>query len=347
MIQLLPCALMSELLVENGVANPPETAVTASDPEPAPVMPSVAVAPDPLIDAGDAAISAVTLFDARRSDRIAKSHLRAIQMLYENFVRSVMSSLSAYLRNYISLNLAAVDQLSYRQFLDRLPACSSMACVGLQPYGGNAIFEIDPSLTFPMLEILLGGSGKGTETVQRELTEIEQILMDGLFRIIAHDLGEAWKYMARIDFEILSVGAEGHLLQAISPGEAVLAAKIDMRLGESTGSMNIAMPSLAVNRMSQKFDHERSTRKNDAPPEEQARVFNLIQNARVKLEARLPNRHICVQDILLLEKGDVLVLDLPTETPVHLLLNGQVHFSGNIVALSRKRAIQLSGATTF
>jgi flagellar motor switch protein FliM len=324
--------LMSESLVEDGIANRPQAA--AATPIPAP-------------EAKDAAIPAVTLFDARRPDRIAKSHLRAVQLLYENFVRSVMSSLSAYLRNYISLNLVAVEQLSCREFLDRVPSCSSMACVGVQPYGGNAIFEINPSLTFPMLEILLGGGGKPSEAVQRELTEIEQMLMDGLFRIIAHDLSEAWKQIARVDFEIVSVGPEGQLLQTISPTEAVLAAKIEMRLGESSGSMNIAMPSLAVNMMSQKFDHERSIRKSDTPPEEQARVFDLIQNARIKLEARLPNQQIRVEDLLALETGDVLVLDLPIDAPVQLLLNGQVHFVGSIAGVARKRAIQLSSATVL
>lgn len=292
-----------------------------------------------------AVIPAVTPFDARRPDRIAKSHLRAIQLLHENFVRSVTSSLSAYLRNYISLNLTALEQLSYRQFLDGLPSCSSMACVGLQPYGGNSIFEIDPPLTFSMLEILLGGTGKAAETVERELTEIEQILMDGLFRIIAHDLSEAWKQMARIDFEILSIGPEAQLLQAISPAEAVLATKFEMRLGESAGSMHIAIPSMAVNMMSQKFDQERTIRKSDTPPEEQARVLDLIQNARVELDARLPVQQIRMQDLVSLEEGDVLVLDLPVERAANLLLNGQVQFWGNIVSLGQKRAICLSGTT--
>ncbi len=315
---------MTESLVDEGTAKQ----VEASD------------APD----GGGAIIPAVTPFDARRPDRIAISHVRAMHLLYDNFVRSVMASLSAYLRTYISLDLAAVEQLSYREFLDRLPPCSCLACVALQPCGGNAIFEINPSLTFPVLEILLGGAGKATESIERELTEIEQMLMDGLFRIIAHDLSEAWKHIARVDFEILSIGPEGQVLQAISPAEAVLAAKIDMRLGESTGSMNIALPSSAVNMMSQRFDQERSVRKSDSSTDGQARVFDLIQNARVKLEARLPNQEIRAQDLLSLQDGDVLVLDVPIEAPVSLLLNGEVRFSGSIATLGRKRAIHLGSA---
>jgi flagellar motor switch protein FliM len=292
-------------------------------------------------------VPAVTLFDARRPDRIPKPHLRAIQLLHENFVRSVMSSLSAYLRTYVSLNLASVEQLSYRQFLERIPSSSCMAGVGLQPFGGNAILEINPSLTFPMLEILLGGTGKTNDNFEREVTEIEQMLMDGLFRIITHDLGEAWKHIARIEFEILTVGSEAQFLQAMSPVEAVLAVKIDMRLGESMGSMNIAMPSSAVNLMSQKFDHERSIRKNDTLPEEKSRMFDLIHSSGVRIDARLPNQHIRMQDLLSLEAGDVLVLDLPTEAPVEVLFNGELQFRGIMAGTGRKRAVQLSGTASL
>lgn len=283
----------------------------------------------------------VSLFDARRQDRVPKSHLRTIQMLYENFARSATSSLSAYLRNYVSLNLTAIEQLSYREFLDRLPSSASVACFGMQPYAGSLIVEISPSLTFPILEILLGGSGTPAELVQRKLTEIEQSLLDGLFRIMAHDLSEAWKHIVPIDFSIVSAGAEAQFLQAMSPAEAVLTARIESRMGENTGTINIVLPSMSVNTILQNLDRERSVHKADVSPEHEARIFNLIQNARVRLEARLPAQQIQVRDLILLEPGDVLILDVPINTPVQLLLNGYPQFSGSIVTSGQKRAVQV------
>ncbi|MBM3768377.1 MAG: hypothetical protein FJW32_23590, partial [Acidobacteria bacterium] len=44
-------------------------------------------------------------YDFRRPDRIAKDQLRAIHLLRENFARSLASSLSAYLRAYVMVNL--------------------------------------------------------------------------------------------------------------------------------------------------------------------------------------------------------------------------------------------------
>src|SRR5205085_9979442 len=71
------------------------------------------------------------LFDFRRPDRIAKSQLRAIHLLHDNFVRNLVSSLSAYLRSYLIVNLVSVEQLSYAEFLECLPSPTCIVSLGL------------------------------------------------------------------------------------------------------------------------------------------------------------------------------------------------------------------------
>ena len=44
-------------------------------------------------------------YDFSRPDRIAKDQLRAIHLLHDNFTRNLASSLSAYLRAYVMVNL--------------------------------------------------------------------------------------------------------------------------------------------------------------------------------------------------------------------------------------------------
>jgi flagellar motor switch protein FliM len=97
-------------------------------------------------------------------------------------VRNLGSSLSAYLRSYLTVNLVSVEQLSYGEFLEGLPSPTCITSLSLEPYEGNAVLELNPSIIFPVLEMLLGGNGKNPSVVQREITEIEQSLLDGLFR---------------------------------------------------------------------------------------------------------------------------------------------------------------------
>src|SRR5579859_3073579 len=104
-------------------------------------------------------------YDFRRPDRIAKDQLRAIHLLHENFARSLASSLSAYLRAYVAVNLISVEQLSFMEFSQCLPAPTCLVSLGMKPNEGNAVLEINPSLVFPILEMLLGGTAKSTTKI--------------------------------------------------------------------------------------------------------------------------------------------------------------------------------------
>ena len=277
-------------------------------------------------------------FDFRRPDRIPKSQVRAIHLLHDTFVRNLVSSLSAYLRSYLTVNLVSVEQLSYAEFLDGLPSPSCMVSLGLSPYDGNGVLELNPSLVFPIIEMLLGGSGKASGAIQRDITEIEQKLLDGLFRIILHDLREAWKPVTSVDFTIESMETEPQLLHILAPNEAVVAIGIEIRIGESVGMMNIAMPSIVIKMMRQKFDQQWSVRKTHASDAEQARVLRLLREALFSVEARLEGPTVSVRDLLQLAEGNLLVFDYPVGRSIELLVNGTRKFTAEVAGSGKHRA---------
>jgi flagellar motor switch protein FliM len=288
-----------------------------------------------------AGVKRATPFDLRRPDRIAKSQLRAIHQLHDNFVRNLVSSLSAYLRSYLIVNLVSVEQLSYSEFLECLPAPTCIASLGLKPYDGNAVLELNSSLIFPILEILLGGDGKLPFNAQREVTEIEQVLLDGLFRLVLRDLREAWRSVAQIDFSIDTVETEPQFLQILAPSEAIVAVAIEIRIGDSIGMMNIAMPSIVIKMMRQKFDQQWTLRKSASTEQEQARVFELIQTARVGSEVLLSGPQLLLRDLINLEQGDVLSFEFPASRPLELTLNGEKKYRGEMVSAGRRAAFRI------
>jgi flagellar motor switch protein FliM len=286
---------------------------------------------------GDAVLAKkAVLFDFRRPDRIAKSQLRAIHLLHDNFVRNLVSSLSTYLRSYVIVNLVSVEQLSYGEFLECLPSPTCIVSLGLRPYEGNAVLELNSSLVFPILETLLGGNGKASATIHREITEIEQKLLDGLFHLIMRDLKEAWRSVTNIDFTIESLETEPQFLQIFSPSEAVVAIAIEIRLGESIGMMNIAMPSIIIKMMRQKFDQQWNVRKTESTGDEQIRILDLIRSSQMELEVCLKGPTLHLEDLMNLEEGDVLSFDYPVEKPIDLHVNGMLKFRGQVAAVGHK-----------
>lgn len=284
-------------------------------------------------------------YDFRRPDRIAKDQLRSIHLLHETFARSLASSLSAYLRAYVVVNLVSVEQLSYMEFSQCLPSPSCLVSLGMRPYEGNAVLEINPALVFPILEMLLGGNAKSPLKINREITEIEQTILDGLYRIILNDLRAAWAQVAAIEFSIEAHETEPQLLQILAPNEAVVAISMEVRIGDNSGMMNLGIPSIIIKMLRHKFDQQWSVRRSQSTDQEQARILRLIKIAPMHLDSRLNGPTLRVEDLMDLAEGDVLTFDYKVDKPVDLYLNGKHKYTGHIVAAGKKRGFQV--ATRF
>jgi flagellar motor switch protein FliM len=274
----------------------------------------------------------VAAFDLSHLDRIPKSQLRALHMVHENFVRNLASSLSAYLRSYVALNLVSLEQISYAEFLDGLSFPTCIAYIGLNPYDGTSVFELNMTLMFTFMELLMGSKGRVGTPVQRKITDIEKSIMQTLLRVVLLDLREAWRSVTDIDFSVQSLASEPQLMHVLAPAEAVIVIAVDVRVGEVTGLMNLAIPSIFIKRLRNKFEQLQRVRKAHANERDHVIVAELIQDVTLDLDAFIEGGKIPARTLLDLEPGDILMLDHSADKPLKASLNGEEKWHGFIGA---------------
>ncbi len=288
--------------------------------------------------AAEAPTQKVIPFDFRKPGQTPGSQMRAIDVLKQKFLHRIVSSFSAYLRSSVTAQLLAVDHLSYGEFLKGLPSPTCVVAVGMHPYDSNAVLELNPSLIFPIIELLLGGTGKA-EVANREITEIEQNVLDGLFRIILQALADAWKDVLPVTLSLESVGREARLIHA--PHEPMVTLSIDVKLEEGGGRLNLAVPTEILTLNGDDGDAQSAPRKVEASEAEQARTLDLLREARCTLEAHLEGPVLRVRELLELKEGDVLTFDHPIDEALGGFVNGKRKFSGQIVSTGNKKAFQI------
>jgi flagellar motor switch protein FliM len=290
-------------------------------------------------DTVETAAPKVVAFDFRKPGQTPGSQMRAIYVLKQKFLHRVVSSLSAYLRTGVTGQLLGVDYVSYAEFLRSLPSPTCVVSVGMRPYEGNAVLELNPSLIFPIIEILLGGNGKPGAAANREITEIEQNVLEGLFRIILQALVEAWKDVVPATLTLESVGKEARLIHA--PHEPVVSLSFDIKLDEGGGRMNLAIPTEIVTMQGEDGDAQSAPRKVEASEAEQLRMLELLSDAKLTLQAQLGGPKLRVRELLDLKEGDVLTFDHPISQPLDGIVNGKRKFAGQIVTTGKKKAFQI------
>jgi flagellar motor switch protein FliM len=113
---------------------------------------------------------------------------------------------------------------------------------------------------------------------------------------------------------------------------------IEIRIGEISGTLNLAIPSINIKMIGSKFDQQWSLRKTEPTEAEQRRASILIRNSEARLDARLRGPKLRVRELLDLKAGDLLQLDHRLDQLLDCDINGKPKFRGRVVNSNQKKA---------
>lgn len=82
-------------------------------------------------------------------------------MIFEDFSKMTGNVLSTQLRTNVSVDLAAIEQISYDEFMHSIPRVTLLGMFHSEPLKGSQLLEINPQLCSLMVELLCGDSTSG------------------------------------------------------------------------------------------------------------------------------------------------------------------------------------------
>ena len=182
----------------------------------------------------------VESWDLSRAGQIGREQLEAITSVHEGFARNLTHALGAYLRVGFQATLVSAEHLTYREFLQSVPEITYLASCRLIPMEVNAVVQMDLKIAFPMIDVLLGGEGAGLAE-PREITEIEEQILDGVARVVCRELETAWRALKmQIAFERRVETSAARRLMA--PEDRTLSLSFEITMSEVRGSLSVAVP---------------------------------------------------------------------------------------------------------
>jgi flagellar motor switch protein FliM len=287
-------------------------------------------------------------WDVRRAGQIGHEQLLAINSLHETFARNLTHALGAYLRVVFAATLVSAEHLTFREVLDSLPETTYLASCRVNPMGLSAALQLDLKVAFPIIDLLLGGEGKGMAAT-REITEIEEQIVDSVARIVCRELGAAWQTLG------LDVGFEQRLETAaarrlMSSKEKTLSLSFEITMPEVRGGMNLVVPAAVSTAMRRKlaadWSHPPARRIGDT----RQRLMRRLAECRLPVELGATGVRAAVSRLAELAAGDVLRFARHASEPASLLVSGKPMFralparAGNARAARIVEPIPESGA---
>ncbi len=282
-------------------------------------------------------------WDVRQAGQIGREQLQAITHLHEGFARNLTLALGAYLRVVFSAALVSAEHLTYREFTQRIPETTYLAACKLEPMGVHGALQLDLKVAFPIIDLLLGGEGKGI-AVPREITEIEDQIVESVARIVCRELAAAWSAIElQVNFEKrMELGEAQRLMPA---SEKMLSLSFEVSLLEVRGGLNLAVPVSVSHALLRKISAESSDSRPRGPSEWRERLKRRLLECPFPLELGVNGLSASVSELAEMVPGQLLRLGRSAAQPASLMVAGVEMYDALPARVGNIRAAQVLAAS--
>jgi flagellar motor switch protein FliM len=289
------------------------------------------------------ALDTVQPYDFRQPAFLAAGELRKLRLRHEEFTRSLAARLSMYLRLEFGLQMAKLQTMTFKKFIDSLPNPTHITLFKVEPMRGISILDIPPQLGVTVVDRLLGGQAHSV-TLERDLSEIEVALLDQVVQIILGEWCNQWLGLHDLRPALIGHESNGRFLQTASHDTVLLVLGMEVRLGDCQETMQLGFPYYTLEPLVRQLNAELETGANEPEKTSSNRpVWNAqLDQVRIPITAIWDGLELTARDIAGLQVGQVLQLDPQCLQQVQIRLAKLPKFQGRLGTQGSKWAVELT-----
>lgn len=278
--------------------------------------------------AGKAEVAAEA-YNFSRAGQISNEQMRAISTVNDLFARNLMHTVGAWLRTEFEVTLVSGEQMAFAEFVERIPERTYVSSIRLEPLGAPGLVEVELTLASPIVDLLLGGTGRAE--APRPLTDIEDLIMGSVVQMIVKELNVAW-HAVGLQYCFDKRESAAGVARMMPAGEKTLCVSFEVKMPEAQGMLNLCLPAVVLNTILRKLvaEHARPRRRS---AEVRKRIRELVGESTVAAVLQFPTVRLMAREVAGLVPGAMLRLPTPRHAAAELRIGG--------LALGRARPVKV------
>ncbi len=280
----------------------------------------------------------------RYAGRLSNENARALSSLHEKFALQVTSALQVYLGASIKLKLLSLEQKMTQDYVTELSSKTLLVPCAVDVMESSMLLQLDTALAFPIIDLLLGGAGMPEES-SRELTDIDEEIMESVTVLLVREIERAWKSL-NLSLTLgrsIKPTAIPHLFPVT---ERLVLLMFEMEIGEIVGSFSIVLPTSFVGFLLRHLKASQSKQLSSFRNLPDASLRERMLDCKFTLAADIPMMRVLVKDLVGLQPGMVLKLDTPVKTVGKLTVENTEIFEAAPVRNGAMKASQVVARLT-
>ena len=255
----------------------------------------------------------VKSYDLTSQDRIVRGRMPTLEMINERFARYTRISMFNMLRRSADVAVGGVQVMKFGEYVHSLYVPTSLNLVKIKPLRGTALFILDAKLVFKLVDNFFGGDGRPAKIEGREFTPTELRVVRMVLEQAFIDLKEAWQAIMEVNFEYINSEVNPAMANIVGPSEAIVVSTFHIELDGGGGDLHVTMPYSMIEPVREMLDAGFQSDLDDQDERWVKALREDLLDVDVPLSATVARRQLRLRDILHMQPGDVIPVELPDE----------------------------------
>jgi flagellar motor switch protein FliM len=251
-------------------------------------------------------------YDIGRQERIVRGRMPTLELINERFARLLRIGIYNFMRKSAEISVGPVRVLKFSEFVRNLVVPTNLNLVQIKPLRGTGLMIFEPTLVFQIVDNLFGGDGRFHTRVEgRDFTPTEMRIIQRLLNVVFEEYEKAWKPIYELHFEYVRSEMNTQFANIATPTEVVVATTFSIDLGSGSADFHVCVPYAMLEPIRNVIYSSIQADRNEADSRWLAMMSQQVYGAEVELVTNLAHAEVTIGQLLALQPGDVIALDLP------------------------------------
>src|SRR5437660_6328016 len=252
------------------------------------------------------------------SAMVSYERLPMLEIVFDRLVRLMTTSLRNFTSDNVEVSLDRITSVRFGDYLNSIPLPAVLAVFRAEEWDNFGLFTVDSSLIYSIIDVLLGGRrGQNVMRIEgRPYTTIEIGLVKRLIEVVLSDAEQAFRPLSPVKFNVDRLETNPRFAAITRPANAAILVRLRIDMEDRGGTIELLLRYATIEPLRDVLLQMFMGEKFGRDPIWEGHLATEIGHAEIAVEAVLYEAELPLKELMALEVGDTLPLDLRPEALV-------------------------------
>ncbi len=274
-------------------------------------------------------------------DRIIRRPLPVLNLVFDRLGPSIQATLTKSLRSPVRVEETSLELQKFGEFRRQLEGARTLfEMIRLDPLGGISMLVMAPTMTYSLIDALMGGLGIADIPEGREISDIEIGLLSKVHVDLLRDFENAWRSWFPLRVEHIRTDRDNQVMSPIPEGAVCYVGTV--RLAGDVLPVSPIYFVLPYTSLEPLLEATSARAGDEVDANWRANLQLNVLEVEATARAILADTELSAARVRSLREGDIIELDRRCDEDIDIRVEGEPIFKGRVGQSHSKYAIRIS-----